>query len=68
MTRINRDTSPDFYARSEADCSRGNRRVALEMVMGVEFVIVAEIECDWHLVDDGTVAETGTDRIDPAFE
>jgi len=38
------------------------------MVMGVEFVIVAEIECDWHLVDDGTVAETGTDRIDPAFE
>ena len=55
-------------ARSEANRFQGNCRVALEVIMGAELVIVAKIECDWHLVDDGRVAETGPDRVDAAFE
>jgi len=36
--------------------------------LGVELVIVAQIQRDRSLVDDGGVAETGPDRVDAAFE
>src|SRR5262249_309462 len=43
-------------------------RVALEVVLGAELMIVAKIECDRCLVDDSAVAETGPDRIDAALK
>ena len=47
----------------EANCCRGDRRVAMEVVFVFVVVVVAQVECDRSLVDDGAVAETSTDRI-----
>jgi len=40
----------------------------MDTVLELMFVIVAKIESNRPLVDDGAVAETGSDRIDAALE